>query len=326
MCVAACLFHLPTMTEKADASPLLANVCRTMPYTAYVGVSSYAVVFGSWDAAWFFVGLLVNEVMNHLAKAILKKAGPSSSLLKRPESAADTGIYPQHHPTKSTTSGMPSGHAQTSAFCAVVLTHVVWDSGAAFPLCYIWSVSLLVMVSRTRFGGILAVSVGGKRVAQHTVLQVLVGLFWSLSRKNTRGWKFESSLVMVNMRFDREPRRPEHEETKTHINRNIIFERRITSTQKLEFCFSQQVANCGDPPKVDTRFTRSGGFDLSWSNKSTLLFPSWIEELASQRNAKINVSRTEAFDFLPLRVSTLFSVFDGDDDVDGEGDDDQFVD
>uniref|UniRef100_A0A7S1A038 Phosphatidic acid phosphatase type 2/haloperoxidase domain-containing protein n=1 Tax=Noctiluca scintillans TaxID=2966 RepID=A0A7S1A038_NOCSC len=163
------------MTEKADASPLLANVCRTMPYTAYVGVSSYAIVFRSLDAASFFVGLLVNEAVNHLAKAILKKAGPSSSLLKRPEGAADTGIYPQHHPTKSTTSGMPSGHAQTSAFCAVVLTHAVWDSGAAFPLCYIWSVALLVMVSRTRFGGILAVSVGGKRVAQHTVLQVLVG-------------------------------------------------------------------------------------------------------------------------------------------------------
>uniref|UniRef100_A0A7S1ADK5 Phosphatidic acid phosphatase type 2/haloperoxidase domain-containing protein n=1 Tax=Noctiluca scintillans TaxID=2966 RepID=A0A7S1ADK5_NOCSC len=166
------------MTERPEISCLLANVCRTMPYTSYIGISSYAVVFRSRGAAFLALGLVGNELVNHLVKLILKHlVGGSSAVLRRPESAADSGIYPQHYPVKSTTSGMPSGHAQTSAFCAVVLSHAAWDvTTASLPsLCYIWGVSLVVMASRTRFGSIFAVMVDGQRVAQHTLLQVVVG-------------------------------------------------------------------------------------------------------------------------------------------------------
>uniref|UniRef100_A0A7S4V384 Phosphatidic acid phosphatase type 2/haloperoxidase domain-containing protein n=1 Tax=Alexandrium monilatum TaxID=311494 RepID=A0A7S4V384_9DINO len=189
------------MAERSEVARVPANLMRTMPYTAYVAVGSYAVVCWSRDAAWLELGLLLGEIANAVAKSLLKKvAGPKAGLLRRPEGAADSGIYPQHCPRASSSSGMPSGHSQTSAFLAIVLSHlVVRRSGEAVPwrrcaeptetcaqpsrpraellvpLGYIWLVAVLVMMSRTRFAGPLAVCVDGRAVAHHTVPQVLVG-------------------------------------------------------------------------------------------------------------------------------------------------------
>ncbi|CAJ1400382.1 unnamed protein product [Effrenium voratum] len=90
---------------------------------------------------------------------------------------------------------MPSGHAQTSALLATILTCNILDvrvaegpelpgafiaaapadAGVILPLLYVWLVAFCVMLSRTRFGGPLAVNIGGRQVAQHTCLQILVG-------------------------------------------------------------------------------------------------------------------------------------------------------
>merc|ERR1712129_234854 len=138
-----------------------------------------------------------NEVLNAGLKSLLRRvAGPESEMLRRPEVAVDSGIYPQHYPRPSTTSGMPSGHSQTAAMVAVIFTCAVLQTPSAMdegvsdlsqdspgwrsyvgklPLLYIWLIALAVMVSRTRFGGPLSVKVDGRTVAHHTVLQVFVG-------------------------------------------------------------------------------------------------------------------------------------------------------
>jgi len=176
------------MTEKAEANALPANLMRTMPYTAYVAVASYAAVFLSSNAAWLMLALVVGEVLNYTMKTCLRAlVGPEATLLRRPDGAADSGIYPQHYPRESLSSGMPSGHGQTSAFLSTVFTrHILerrWYSCATscsiwevvLPICYVWLIAILVMVSRSRFAGVLGVRIDGRLVAHHTVLQVMVG-------------------------------------------------------------------------------------------------------------------------------------------------------
>lgn len=175
-----------------DAAALPANLMRTMPYTSYVAIGSYAVLFASEGAAWLEVALIASEILNSGVKKILKAiVGSDSKLLRRPEGAMDSGIYPQHFPRPSTTSGMPSGHSQASTLVAVALTSAVlqqeralniteWSHLASEPvvllqLAYIWLISLLVIISRTRLAGPLGVKVDGRRIAHHSILQVLVG-------------------------------------------------------------------------------------------------------------------------------------------------------
>lgn len=180
---------------KRDAGGLPANLMRTMPYTSYVAVASYAITFASSRAGWLMLALLLNEVFNAALKKFLTLlVGCEAILLRRPVGAMDSGIYPQHFPTESHTSGMPSGHSQTSAFLATLLTFEVLHPSCGSPgeytdscseqssaastalrLCFLWLLALCVMTSRTRFGGVLSVKVSGRIVAHHTVMQVVVG-------------------------------------------------------------------------------------------------------------------------------------------------------
>eukprot|EP00434_Breviolum_minutum_P037939 symbB.v1.2.033643.t1/scaffold4209.1/size43054/4 len=43
------------------------------------------------------------------------------------------------------------------------------------PLVYVWLIALCVMLSRSRFGGLLAVNIGGRSVVQHSCLQIFIG-------------------------------------------------------------------------------------------------------------------------------------------------------
>lgn len=152
-------------------------------------------MFGSADAAWFLLGQAGNEGVVHALKEVFKVvAGKHHTIVRRPPGAADSGIYPQHFPTASTSSGMPSGHSQMSAFAAAVLSHEVWvDAGcehrgdqgyvcdvrpfsaAIASVCFLWLVAICVMTSRTKHGGPFSVKLYGKVIAQHTCLQVIVG-------------------------------------------------------------------------------------------------------------------------------------------------------
>jgi len=106
-----------------------------------------------------------------------------NALTRRPLGAKDCGIYPTHHPLPSTTSGMPSGHAQTACFLTtLVLSHRRSVPGAhSFgPKGYAGDVLLIVycaaiLLSRTKHGGKLSVCVDGVVPGCHTVLQVAVG-------------------------------------------------------------------------------------------------------------------------------------------------------
>lgn len=174
-----------------DHFSIPANVMRTMPYTSYVAVGSYAAIFLSAEAAWLLFGLGLSEALNAGLKAALRKVfGAENSILRRPEGAVDSGIYAQHYPRPSSSSGMPSGHSQTAGFLAAILMMKVSDPVAdgdlgdgdeEYPmswflqLSYIWLIALAVMISRTRFGGPLSVKVDGRTVAHHTVFQVTVG-------------------------------------------------------------------------------------------------------------------------------------------------------
>lgn len=174
-----------------DHFSIPANIMRTMPYTSYVAVGSYAAIFFSAEAAWLLCGLGLNEVLNAGLKAALRKVfGAENSILRRPEGAVDSGIYPQHYPRPSSSSGMPSGHSQTAGFLAAILMMKVSDAvddselgegDEALPvawllrLSYICLIALAVMISRTHFGGPLSLRVDGRTVAHHTVFQVIVG-------------------------------------------------------------------------------------------------------------------------------------------------------
>jgi membrane-associated phospholipid phosphatase len=79
---------------------------------------------------------------------------------------ASAGIFPTHNPKLSTTSGMPSGHSQTAVFLAVVL-HAKAKPGKA-GLAFLAAMAAAVLISRTKYGGPLAVAVNGPL---HTLLQ-----------------------------------------------------------------------------------------------------------------------------------------------------------
>lgn len=152
-----------------------------MPYTAYCAALAHGIIFGSTEGLLLFVGLLLNEALNHLLKFIVSKIVGKNEITKRPAGARDTGIYPQHLPKESTSMGMPSGHAQTSTFLATILLQHVFLRSQLGPAAksraasFIVIVAALVIISRTKYGGILCVHVSGKIVACHTVLQVVVG-------------------------------------------------------------------------------------------------------------------------------------------------------
>lgn len=186
--------------ERSDLQLLPSNVMRSMPYTAYIAVGSYALIFWSQEAALLEALLLSNELLNAFFKKLASKlVGKEARWIKRPRGAADSGIYPQHFPKMSTSSGMPSGHAQTSALLATVFTCHLLDlqphmdpdlpgistspleAKNVVPLVYVWLVALCVMFSRTRFGGPLAVNIGGRAVVQHSCLQILIGASLGLS-------------------------------------------------------------------------------------------------------------------------------------------------
>eukprot|EP00429_Kryptoperidinium_foliaceum_P138197 CAMPEP_0176288616 /NCGR_PEP_ID=MMETSP0121_2-20121125/54065_1 /TAXON_ID=160619 /ORGANISM="Kryptoperidinium foliaceum, Strain CCMP 1326" /LENGTH=228 /DNA_ID=CAMNT_0017629313 /DNA_START=8 /DNA_END=691 /DNA_ORIENTATION=- len=179
-----------------------------MPYTWLVATGAYAVVFRSSGAAWCEAGLVLNELLIAAVKAGLRKCGtPESRLLRRPPGAMDSGIYPAHFPKASTTSGMPSGHSHASIFLAVVATCAALAEEAldgrpglrqpqpsdAVSLTFAWGLAALVVVSRTRFAGPLAVEYQGRKVAHHTVLQVLVGSFLGgCAGLAGTGWYFDA--------------------------------------------------------------------------------------------------------------------------------------
>eukprot|EP00514_Thraustochytrium_sp_LLF1b_P002026 CAMPEP_0184514064 /NCGR_PEP_ID=MMETSP0198_2-20121128/3763_2 /TAXON_ID=1112570 /ORGANISM="Thraustochytrium sp., Strain LLF1b" /LENGTH=173 /DNA_ID=CAMNT_0026904227 /DNA_START=241 /DNA_END=762 /DNA_ORIENTATION=- len=155
-----------------------------MPYTAYISTAAYSVCFGSVPAAWFVVGMVGNEVLNHKIKALVKKiAGPTGTWARRPKGAMDTGIYPHHYPTLSTTQGMPSGHCQTSGFIATVfISHILQDTvsgrSPVAKLCssaFVFAIAVAMCLSRTRYGGRLCVHVNGEIKPPHTPLQAVAG-------------------------------------------------------------------------------------------------------------------------------------------------------
>ncbi|CAE8603121.1 unnamed protein product [Polarella glacialis] len=214
------------MATSEELGALLPNVMRTMPYSAYIAVGVYAAALRSPLAAWLELGLLANEALNFaLKRAFRCLLGSEALLLQRPPDAADSGIYPQHVPTKSSSSGMPSGHAQTSAFLAAVcsraalrgedgpdgassvaiplgaLGRVSLNVGGLLSLTFVWMLAAAVCLSRTRYGGVLSVSVNGRRVAQHYVIQVVVGakigglLGWSAAEwYEGRPWALHAGL------------------------------------------------------------------------------------------------------------------------------------
>jgi len=177
--------------EASDVKPMWANIVRTLPYTAYTSCFVYSVIFESQPAAALTAGLILNEAVNHLEKALLKALFPDSAILKRPAGAMDTAIFPAHKPKISTTQGMPSGHSQTAWFLATVLADNIFreyqqrsamgDAGSgALVSCvarslFVWGGAVLVSASRTSHGGRFCVSVDGVMRPPHTVLQVVVG-------------------------------------------------------------------------------------------------------------------------------------------------------
>jgi hypothetical protein len=175
------------MTEVAESHQLLANILRTLPYTAYTATFVVGALFPSSGALPLFFALAVNEALNHLLKFALRALGkPGGPLdgptfraaIARPPGAKDCGIYPQHAPKVSTSSGMPSGHAQTACFLADVLLRRAGEVGEVtlFARAMVVGTACLVLLHRTQWGGkYVSVCVGGRVTGCHTVPQVLVG-------------------------------------------------------------------------------------------------------------------------------------------------------
>ena len=109
------------MTEKAEASHVLANILRTTPYVAYTAALTVGLVYPESGGLKLFGALVANEGLNHGLKALIVQILGKNELTARPKGARDCGIYPQHRPQASYSSGMPSGHSQTACFLAGML-------------------------------------------------------------------------------------------------------------------------------------------------------------------------------------------------------------
>ena len=109
------------MTEKAEASHVLANILRTTPYVAYTAALTVGLVYPESGGLRLFGALVANEGLNHGLKALIVQILGKNELTARPKGARDCGIYPQHRPQVSYSSGMPSGHSQTACFLAGML-------------------------------------------------------------------------------------------------------------------------------------------------------------------------------------------------------------
>lgn len=99
--------------EKAESTKILANILRTAPYTFYIASLSVGFVFPDSNGLNVFYALVFSEISNHAMKHILKRL-LGVEYTARPKHAIDCGIYPQHNPKYSLSSGLPSGHSQTA--------------------------------------------------------------------------------------------------------------------------------------------------------------------------------------------------------------------
>merc|ERR1711865_47671 len=175
--------QLIAMTEKAESSKVLANVLRTTPYTAYTATFAIGCVFPASECMWLFIALICNELLNHGLKALCKKLPIPKEITARPTGAIDCGIYPQHNPTVSLSSGMPSGHSQTACFLAAVLLQ--HSKGELRAMVFVLGYTGLVLLSRTKHGGpLVSISVNGQIPGCHTVPQVL----WGAVIGSVLGW------------------------------------------------------------------------------------------------------------------------------------------
>ena len=72
------------MTEVAESHQLLANILRTLPYTAYTATFVVGALFPSSGALPLFFALAVNEALNHLLKFALRALGKPGGPLDGP--------------------------------------------------------------------------------------------------------------------------------------------------------------------------------------------------------------------------------------------------
>jgi membrane-associated phospholipid phosphatase len=165
--------------EKAESTKILANLLRTAPYTFYVASLSCGFVFPDSIGMNLFYALVFCELSNHLMKHVLKRA-LGVEYTARPKGAIDCGIYPQHNPRLSLSSGLPSGHSQTAGFLfALMMRHInerLEPEQQIVPTIFVSLFAFLIVLSRTKYGGpFISISVRGKVPGCHTIFQVAMG-------------------------------------------------------------------------------------------------------------------------------------------------------
>ena len=165
--------------EKAESTKILANLLRTAPYTFYVASLSCGLVFPESRGLSLFYALVFCEISNHLMKHVLKRA-LGVQYTARPKGAIDCGIYPQHNPKLSLSSGLPSGHSQTAGFLfSMMMRHIqerLKPEEQLVPTIFVSLFAFLIVLSRTKYGGtVVSISVRGKVPGCHTVFQVCMG-------------------------------------------------------------------------------------------------------------------------------------------------------
>ena len=144
---------------------VIKNTATSMPYTIYLSAILASLVSGDYKFVLFAAfALLFGDGANALEKQIFKFASNESDWGKRPQgcgirdsqkgTCTGCGIYPEFGKTSSTW-GMPSGHAQITAFAATFWTLYILAKQKDDPkssiisrIIVIWLIALAVWIQR----------------------------------------------------------------------------------------------------------------------------------------------------------------------------------
>ena len=167
------------------------NIITSSPYTIYQAGILATIVTGDYKYIFFsLLAFLMGDVFNAIEKHILKNLLSNNKfqkIIQRPNGCGigktqysnkctGCGIYPGTE--KSTTFGMPSGHAQITSFSSTFWTVYVWmkyihekdlseksklKNQAIVSTVIMWSLSLVVWTQRVVSGC-------------HSILQIIIGV------------------------------------------------------------------------------------------------------------------------------------------------------
>ena len=166
------------MTE-SKLTKLLMNIGRSFPLIIIIGhIFGYFITYDYNHYLIFLIAYIINEIINILLKYIIKEKRPSNRGYIDGNVSTGCGIFPSNYKL-SKSFGMPSGHAQSVSFTAIMYTLYLYNNSTHenrahyyeyISICVIWLTVCIVCWSRIKikchspiqvfFGSTLGILIG----------------------------------------------------------------------------------------------------------------------------------------------------------------------